>query len=345
MFPGHPALQIRRTSTPTADKGRTGHSASLGRSSGRVFGASGRRAFGDDVPATATVVEFTRVWWDFNSGAHSRLSVWRPTCPRGVCLPGRRRRRRAAAARVHGRRPDAPGRSATTPGFEPATSRGVARELGDGVARLGLASAGEKSRHDFLLETRSPRRVRAHRTRRERLARAAAARYVRVPPRGSGDDRPEGGFRARPGVDALGSGVQTGAKAPRDFPRRARLTSSPPPPARRKIAQRGMRGTLRPRLPAARYLPRRERGRNATWAAPGAAAWRRRMSRTVYRFQTRGSNRRTALLSSFKRRFQTARFRPRLLPGRWRPRRWTSRRHAVRRRSRERSRRYQKRSE
>ena len=66
------------------DKGRTGHSASLGRSSGRVFGASGRRAFGDDAPATATVVEFTRVWWDFNSGARSRLSVWRPTCPPGL---------------------------------------------------------------------------------------------------------------------------------------------------------------------------------------------------------------------------------------------------------------------
>ena len=36
-----------------------------------------------------------------------------------VCLAGRRRRRRAAAARVHGRGPDAPGRSATTPGLEP----------------------------------------------------------------------------------------------------------------------------------------------------------------------------------------------------------------------------------
>jgi|AntAceMinimDraft_5_1070358.scaffolds.fasta_scaffold325199_1 hypothetical protein len=30
-----------------------------------------------------TVVEFERVWWDYNSGANSRLSVWRPVCPPG----------------------------------------------------------------------------------------------------------------------------------------------------------------------------------------------------------------------------------------------------------------------
>ena len=39
-------------------------------------------------PATMTAVAFRRVWWDYNSGANSRLSVWRPICPPGWCSLG-----------------------------------------------------------------------------------------------------------------------------------------------------------------------------------------------------------------------------------------------------------------
>ena len=35
-----------------------------------------------------TAVAFRRVWWDYNSGANSRLSVWRPICPPGWCSLG-----------------------------------------------------------------------------------------------------------------------------------------------------------------------------------------------------------------------------------------------------------------
>ena len=37
----------------------------------------------ESCPSTMTVVEFERVWWDYNSGASSRLSIWRPVCPQG----------------------------------------------------------------------------------------------------------------------------------------------------------------------------------------------------------------------------------------------------------------------
>ena len=51
---------------------------SLAASSG---GGGGGGGVSGGAPTTMTVVEFERIWWDYNSGAHSHLSVWRPVCP------------------------------------------------------------------------------------------------------------------------------------------------------------------------------------------------------------------------------------------------------------------------
>ena len=80
----------------------TSASPSLRRTSGKIGSGAGGNT--EPPPATMTVVEFTRVWWDHNSGAHSRLSVWRPVCPSRVRASRGRGGVRAAAARVHDRR-------------------------------------------------------------------------------------------------------------------------------------------------------------------------------------------------------------------------------------------------
>ena len=64
----------------------TSASPSLRRTSGKIGSGAGGNT--EPPPATMTVVEFTRVWWDHNSGAHSRLSVWRPVCPSGFVSVG-----------------------------------------------------------------------------------------------------------------------------------------------------------------------------------------------------------------------------------------------------------------
>jgi hypothetical protein len=64
----------------------TSASPSLRRTSGKIGSGAGGNT--EPPPATMTVVEFTRVWWDHNSGAHSRLSVWRPVCPAGFVSVG-----------------------------------------------------------------------------------------------------------------------------------------------------------------------------------------------------------------------------------------------------------------
>ena len=64
----------------------TSASPSLRRTSGKIGSGAGGNT--EPPPATMTVVEFTRVWWDHNSGAHSRLSVWRPVCPTGFVPVG-----------------------------------------------------------------------------------------------------------------------------------------------------------------------------------------------------------------------------------------------------------------
>ena len=64
----------------------TSASPSLRRTSGKIGSGAGGNT--EPPPVTMTVVEFTRVWWDHNSGAHSRLSVWRPVCPAGFVPVG-----------------------------------------------------------------------------------------------------------------------------------------------------------------------------------------------------------------------------------------------------------------
>jgi hypothetical protein len=73
--------------TSVAESGpATSASPSLRRTSGKIGSGAGGNT--EPPPATMTVVEFTRVWWDHNSGAHSRLSVWRPVCPAGFVSVG-----------------------------------------------------------------------------------------------------------------------------------------------------------------------------------------------------------------------------------------------------------------
>ena len=132
MFPGHPALQIRRTSTPTRpikaepDTARRSDARPEGFRRVREEGFRRRR------PATATVVEFTRAWWISTAAPLPTVRLAADGPP--ACLPGRRRRRRAAAAAstvvVQMRRVDRRRRRDSNP--RPPW-RG--RELGDGVAR------------------------------------------------------------------------------------------------------------------------------------------------------------------------------------------------------------------
>ena len=214
-----PSVQNETNIDGAEKKGRTS-GASLGRSAGRVRGVAG--VFGDDAPPTATVVEFTRVWWDFNSGAHSRLSVWRPSCPDGFVSLGD-----VAVAELQppasGRRPDAPGRR------RDAGTRTVGLPWrGPSIGRCcGATQVGARGKSRAIsFWKRFPDGYGPSDTSRE--PRRPAARDVRVPPRGSGDDRPEGGFERAP--RGRGAGSNWGESPSRFSAPRTRLTSSPLPP-------------------------------------------------------------------------------------------------------------------
>ena len=86
------ALDLRvPTGLPGEKRGASGGSSASAASSSTTTAAVYVDGFCSNVPLTGvtaapvtmTVVDFERVWWDFKSGAKTRVSVWRPKVPRG----------------------------------------------------------------------------------------------------------------------------------------------------------------------------------------------------------------------------------------------------------------------